>query len=109
LASVAIAELSSWNDVVGDVPQCMKTCLNNFYDNSGIKDQCGSANEATVNCLCGVKDSMSAVRDSADDLSSCIQGGCDTSDLTNASTQLQGFLDRFTKLENQCSKKGKLQ
>ena len=107
LASVAVAETSSWNDVLGDMPQCMKTCLNQFYDKSGLEDECGSSDKATVSCLCGVKDSLSNIQDSARDLSSCVRNGCDTSDMTDAATQLRGFQDRFMDLKNQCTKQGK--
>lgn len=107
LAAVAAAELNSWNDVVGDVSQCMKTCLNSFYTDSGFDSKCGSPDQATVDCLCGAKASFSNMQDSADQMGSCIQSGCDASDLTNASSQLSGVVDRLTNLENQCMQ-GKL-
>jgi hypothetical protein len=107
LASIAIAE-STWKDTVGDVPQCMKTCLNDFYKDAGLEDKCGSSDKATTDCLCGVKDSASDVQNAATSLSSCIQKGCDSSDLADASTQLSDFQNRFTDLTNQCTKSGKL-
>ncbi|KAJ6035576.1 uncharacterized protein N7446_010338 [Penicillium canescens] len=102
IASIAIAE-GTWKDTVGDVPQCMKTCLNNFYKDAGLEDKCGSSDSATTDCLCGVKDSASEVQDAASSLSSCIQNGCDSSDLADAATQLSDFQDRFTELTNQCT------
>ncbi|GAB1217433.1 hypothetical protein ATERTT37_006672 [Aspergillus terreus] len=104
LAAVATAELSTWNDVVGDVPQCMKTCLNNFYTKSGFEDKCGSPGSATVDCLCSVKDSFSDVQDAGEELSSCITDGCSTSDLSDASSQLSGFQSRLTSIMDQCTK-----
>lgn len=106
LAAAAAAELNSWNDVVGNVPQCMKTCLNTFYTDSGFESKCGSPDQATVDCLCG-EASLSSMKDSADQLGSCIQSGCDASDLADASSQLSGFEDRLTNLDNQCTQ-GKL-
>lgn len=108
LAAIAAADLSTWSDVVGNVPQCMKTCLNDFYTKAGFEDQCGSPDQATVDCLCSVKKSFSDAQDSANDLSSCISNGCDANDLADASSQLTGFENRLTKVENQCSKQGKL-
>lgn len=107
LASVAVADLNSWNDVVGDVPQCIKTCLNDFYNTAGLKSKCGSADTASLDCLCGVKSSVDDVADDASDLSSCIQDGCDSNEIADAASKLQGFMDRFNSLEDQCSKKGK--
>ena len=108
LASLATAaDLSTWNDVVGDVPQCIKTCFNDFYDNSGFKDKCGSADSAKVSCLCGAGESVSDIKSSASSLSSCISNGCSTDDLANASSSLQDFQTRFQNLSDQCSRKGK--
>ena len=92
---------------MGDVPQCMKTCLNDFYKDAGLEDKCGSSDKATTHCLCGVKDSAD-VQDAATSLSSCIQNGCDSSDLADAATQLSDFQDRFADLTNQCTNSGKL-
>lgn len=106
LASVAVADLKTWNDVVGDVPQCIKTCLNDFYNTAGLKDKCGSADKANVDCLCGVGGSVSDYQDDASHLSTCIQDGCDTNEIMDASTKLEGFMQRFESLDNQCAKKG---
>jgi hypothetical protein len=105
LASVAFADLNNWNDAVGDVPQCIKTCYNDFYNTSGLKAKCGSADKATVKCLCSVQDSVADINSSASDLSSCIQDGCSTEDLADAVTQLQDFQTRFEGLMDQCSAK----
>ncbi|KAI9035702.1 uncharacterized protein KD926_002983 [Aspergillus affinis] len=104
LAAVVSAELSTWNDVVGNVPKCMKTCLNDFYTKSGFEDECGSSGSAAVDCLCGVKDSFSDVQDAGEELSSCITNGCSTSDLTDASSQISGFQSRLTSIMDQCTK-----
>ncbi|KAJ5607871.1 hypothetical protein N7537_004490 [Penicillium hordei] len=104
LASVAVADLKTWNDIVGDMPQCIKTCLNDFYNTAGLKDKCGSADSASVDCLCGVKSSVSDFRDNASDLSSCIQDGCDTNEMADAASHLGDFQDRFESLEDQCKK-----
>lgn len=108
LATVAVAEVSTWKDVVGNVPQCMNKCLDDFYTKSGFKDECGSPSSATVDCLCGVKDSFSDVKDAGKELSSCISNGCSTSDLSDASSQVSEFQSRLTDVMDQCTKKGKL-
>ncbi|CRL18377.1 unnamed protein product [Penicillium camemberti] len=106
LASVAAAaDLKTWNDVVGDMSQCMKTCLNDFYNTAGLKDKCGSADSASVDCLCGVTGSVSDFQDDASNLSSCIQDGCDTDEMADAASNLGEFQDRFESLQDQCSKK----
>ncbi|KAJ5332164.1 hypothetical protein MYU51_007567 [Penicillium brevicompactum] len=105
LASVAVADLNSWNDVVGDVPQCIKTCLNDYYNTVGLKSKCGSPDSASMDCLCGVKDTYENIQDDASDLSDCITNGCDSSELSDASSKLEGFTTRFTELYKQCSKK----
>ncbi|KAJ5931866.1 hypothetical protein N7516_006355 [Penicillium verrucosum] len=106
LASVAVADLKTWNDVVGDMPQCMKTCLNDFYNTAGLKDKCGSSDSASVDCLCGVTGSVSDFRDDATDMSSCIKDGCDTNELAEAASHIGDFQDRYTSLKDQCSKEG---
>jgi hypothetical protein len=109
LASVAAAtDLKTWDDVVGDVPQCIKTCINDFYNTSGLKSKCGSADTATVNCVCTVKDTMSNINSEANDLSTCIQDGCSSSELADALTKLEDFTSRFDNLSTQCSAKGTL-
>lgn len=108
LASLATAKLSTWNDVVGNVPQCMKTCMDEYYTNAGLEDQCGSPDEASVDCLCGAQDSFDDVQEAASDLSSCISSGCDAKELQDAAKQLSGFTDRYTSLASQCSNSGKL-
>lgn len=107
LASVAVADLKTWNDVVGDMPQCIKTCLNDFYNTAGLKDKCGSADSASIDCLCGVTGSMSDIRSEASDLSSCIQDGCDTDEMADAASNLGDFQDRLSSLQDQCSKKSR--
>lgn len=108
LASIAIADLSSWSDVVGDVPQCIKTCLNEFYSDSGLESACGSADTASVKCLCGVKDSASDIQDEGNQLSSCIQTGCTSVELNDSRTELQDFETRYSELMSQCTNEGKL-
>lgn len=109
LASIAIADLSSWSDVVGDVPQCIKTCLNEFYSDSGLESACGSADTASVKCLCGVKDSASDIQDEGNQLSSCIQTGCTSAELNDSRTELQDFETRYSELMSQCTNEGKLE
>lgn len=106
LASVAVADLKTWNDVVGDMPQCMKTCLNDFYNTAGLKDKCGSAESASIDCLCGATGSVSDFRGDASDLSSCIQNGCDTNEMADAAARIGDFQGRLESLQDQCSKKG---
>ncbi|CAI7613461.1 unnamed protein product [Penicillium glandicola] len=106
LASVAVADLKTWNDVVGDVPQCIKTCLNDFYNTAGLKDKCGSTDTATVDCLCGIQGTASDFQDDASTLSTCIENGCDTSEVVNAAANLEDFLNRFQTANEQCSAKG---
>lgn len=109
LASIAIADLSSWSDVVGDVPQCIQTCLNEFYSDSGLESACGSADTASVKCLCGVKDSASDIQDEGNQLSSCIQTGCTSTELNDSRTELQDFETRYSELMTQCTNEGKLE
>ncbi len=103
LASVSVAEVSSWSEVLGDVPQCMKTCLNDFYENIGLEDECGSPEEASVDCLCGVKDKFSTIQDESSKLQSCFTDGCDTKELASAASKLSDYNERFRDLQNQCT------
>jgi hypothetical protein len=41
-------------------------------------------------------------------LSTCIQNGCDSNDLSDAVDKLEGFQNRFTDLTNQCTSSGTL-
>lgn len=110
LASISVASASdykSWDDIVGDVPQCMTTCVDTFYSDSGLEDECGSSDEASMSCLCGAS-SFSQAESSAEDLSTCIQNKCDSGDLTNLASQLSEFSDRFSNAEEQCVNGGKL-
>ncbi|CAI7625907.1 hypothetical protein N7527_002934 [Penicillium freii] len=104
LASVAVADLKTWNDVVGDMPQCMKTCLGDFYNTAGLKDKCGSSDSASIDCLCGVTGSVSDFRDDASDLTSCIKDGCSTEEMAGAASHIGDFQDRLTSLQDQCKK-----
>lgn len=109
LAAAAVAaDISTWNDIVGNVPACMKTCLNKFYTDNGFEDKCGSPDDATVDCLCGIKGTLSEAQDSGEALGSCISNGCDARDLSDASSQLSDFQNRLMSLESQCDEKGKL-
>lgn len=102
LASAAVAEVSTWQDVLGDVPQCVKTCLDDFYTNIGFEDECGSPDEATVDCLCGVKDTFSKAQSESSKLQSCFTDGCDAKDLTTAASKLTDYNERFRDLQSQC-------
>lgn len=108
LASLAAAKLSTWSDVVGNVPQCMKTCMEEYYSDAGLEDQCGSPEEASVDCLCGARDSFKDAQEAAKEMSSCISSGCDANELQEAAKQLAGFQHRYTQVANQCSNSGKL-
>lgn len=110
LASISLTAASgfqTWDDIVGDVLQCMKTCLGDFYNNSGLEGKCGSSDHTSVDCLCGVT-SFSSVQSSVDDLSTCIQGGCDSGDLSEISSKLSDFQERFSDAGDQCMSEGKL-
>ncbi|KAJ5103081.1 hypothetical protein N7532_003610 [Penicillium argentinense] len=102
LAPFAAAEFKTWDDVVGDMPKCIDTCMDKFYTSAGLEDACGSSDSASVSCLCGVKNSFSEVQDGADDLSSCISSTCDMSELSQASSKLSEFTERFQDLQTQC-------
>jgi hypothetical protein len=103
LASVAVAaDLKTWNDVVGDVPSCIKTCLDTFYSSAGLEDKCGSPDSADVTCICDIGGTTSDYQDDASQLSSCIQDKCETSELTDAISSLKGFQERFQSLESEC-------
>ncbi|CAP99457.1 hypothetical protein E8E15_004143 [Penicillium rubens] len=103
LASAAVAaDLKTWNDVVGDVPSCIKTCLDTFYSSAGLEDKCGSPDSADVTCVCGMSGSASDYQDDATKLSSCIQDKCETSELADAVSSLKGFMERFQSLEGEC-------
>lgn len=74
LASISLtapSDFQTWDDIVGDVPQCMETCLDDFYSNSGLGGKCASSEHASMDCLCGVT-SFSSVQSSVDDLTTCI-------------------------------------
>ncbi|KAJ5143258.1 uncharacterized protein N7515_002045 [Penicillium bovifimosum] len=103
LASVAVADFSSWNDVVGDAPQCLKKCTNDFYNDVGLDDQCGSSDQASVKCLCGVSKSTSDLSAAADSLSSCVTDNCSAEELTDAFDKVMAFSERFTDLASQCT------
>lgn len=102
LASVAVADISNWSDIVGDMPECTKTCLDTYYKDIGFEKKCGKPDEASTDCLCGIKD-VKDLQGSVRDLSKCIQSGCSASDLSDASKDLSGFQDRMLDLSKQCS------
>lgn len=102
LASVSVAEVSSWQDVLGDVPSCVKTCLDDFYKNVGFEDECGSPDEASVDCLCGVKDTFEKAQSESSKLQSCFTDGCDTKELASAASKLSDYNDRYRDLQSQC-------
>ncbi|CAG8159915.1 unnamed protein product [Penicillium nalgiovense] len=103
LASVAVAaDLKTWDDVVGDVPSCIKSCLDTFYSSAGLEDKCGSPDSADVTCVCGASGSASDYQGEATKLSSCIQDKCETSELTDAVSSLKGFMERFQSLQGEC-------
>jgi hypothetical protein len=107
LASAAVAaDIKTWNDVVGDVPQCVKTCLGDYYDGIGLKDQCGSADKATVDCLCKTTASVSDVREDASELSKCMQNGCEPNELSDGISKIQDFQERLQSVYSQCTGKG---
>ncbi|CAI7591211.1 unnamed protein product [Penicillium manginii] len=104
LASISVttaSDFQSWDDIVGDAPQCIKSCLDDFYSNAGLKDECGSSDDASMNCLCNAS-SFTAAQSSANDLSTCIQKGCDSGDLSELSSSLSDFQDRFMDAAEQC-------
>ncbi|KAJ5988386.1 hypothetical protein N7481_003596 [Penicillium waksmanii] len=104
LASISVtaaSDFETWDDIVGDVPQCIKTCLDDFYNDSGLEDKCGSSDDASMDCLCSVT-SFSSVQSSVDDLSTCIQDGCDSGDLSEISSKLSNFQERFSDAGDQC-------
>ncbi|CAI7580896.1 unnamed protein product [Penicillium pancosmium] len=101
LSVTAASDFETWGDIVGDVPQCMKTCLNDFYNDSGLEDKCGSSDDASMDCLCSVT-SFSSVQSSVDDLSTCIQDGCDSGDLSEISSKISDFQERFLDAGDQC-------
>lgn len=105
VSATAAAEYKTWNEIVGDVPQCIKSCLNDFYTDAGLDDTCGSPSEGTLDCLCD-STSFSSIQDSAQNLSDCIQDECDSSELSEASSKLSDFQDRFSDAEDQCSSSG---
>jgi hypothetical protein len=110
LASISVttaSDFQSWDDIVGDAPQCIKSCLDDFYSNAGLKDECGSSDDASMNCLCNAS-SFTAAQSSANDLSTCIQKGCDSGDLSELSSSLSDFQDRFMDAAEQCQSGGKL-
>jgi hypothetical protein len=110
LASVAVADFSSWSDVVGDAPQCLKKCMSDFYNDAGFGDKCGSSDQASVKCLCGLSSSTNDedAQDAADSLSSCFQDSCSNDELSNAASKIGDFTERFRDLDTQCSDEGKL-
>lgn len=104
LASISVtaaSDFETWDDIVGDVPQCIKTCLNDFYTDSGFEDKCGSSDDASMDCLCSIT-SSSTVQDEASNLSTCIQDGCDSGDMSDISSKLSDFQQRFSDAGNQC-------
>lgn len=105
VSATAAAEYKTWNEIVGDVPKCIKSCLNDFYTDAGLDDTCGSPSEGTLDCLCD-STSFSSIQDSAQNLSDCIQDECDSSELSEASSKLSDFQDRFSDAEDQCSSSG---
>jgi hypothetical protein len=110
LASISVttaSDFQSWDEIVGDVPQCIKTCLDDFYSDAGLEDECGSSDDASMNCLCNAS-SFTSAQSSASDLSTCIQDGCDSSDLSKLSSGLSDFQDRFMDAGEQCQSGGKL-
>lgn len=109
LVSISVtvtSDFETWDDIVGDVPQCIKACLDDFYGDSGLEDECGSSDDASMDCLCSVT-SFSSVQSSANDLSTCIQDSCDSGDLSKISSKLSDFQERFSDAGDQCMSEDK--
>lgn len=111
LASVAAAaELKSWDDIMGDIPTCIKKCMNNFYKDGGLEKECGAPEKATADCLCKpasykiISDTVSSV----DELQDCLKESCTQSELTDNIDKINGMGERAQDFQDQCEDKGKL-
>lgn len=107
LASVAAAaDIKSWDDLMGDIPTCMKKCMNDFYKDGGLEKECGAPEKASADCLCKpasakiISDTMSSV----DDLQDCLKDSCTQSDLTDNVDKINDMGTRATDFQKQCEK-----
>ncbi|KKK15254.1 hypothetical protein P175DRAFT_0505428 [Aspergillus ochraceoroseus IBT 24754] len=102
LASIAVADITSWNQLLGDIPSCYKTCLDDYYKDSGLETKCGSPDSATASCICSVKAPINDIADEASTLRSCVTSGC--SDLSSSDeSNIQAFAQRYNELVTQCT------
>lgn len=106
LASVAVADIKNWSDLMGTMPKCTKTCLNDYYKDLGFEKKCGKSDDASTNCLCGIKD-VKDLQGAAMDLSKCMQRECSASDLSNVTSDLEGFQGRIQDFVDQCNESSK--
>ena len=106
LASVAVADINNWSDLVGTMPKCTKTCLDDYYKDLGFEKKCGKADDADTKCLCGIKD-IKDLQGAAMDLSKCMQKGCSASDLSDVTSDLEGFQGRIQDFVDQCNESSK--
>ena len=102
LASVAVADISNWNDIIGDMPKCTQTCIDTYYKDIGFEKKCGKPDEASTDCLCGIKD-VKDLQDAVRDLNKCTQSGCSSTDISDAASGLEGFQDRLMDFSKQCT------
>lgn len=109
LASVAAAAddyayLKTWNDVMGDIPACMKKCMNIFYKDSNVEKECGAPEKATDECLCKPesKKTISSIMTGVSDLDNCFKDVCTHSQYTNNSHKLDSLDNRLTGLQKHC-------
>lgn len=103
LASVAVAaDPKSWNDLVGDVPSCVKSCLGDYYNDLGLQDKCGSSDSASIDCLCGAD--FKDISNAATSLNDCFEEKCDKDEFLDNATKLQDFATRLGDLPGQCGK-----
>ncbi|PLN86501.1 hypothetical protein BDW42DRAFT_190087 [Aspergillus taichungensis] len=108
LASVATAaELKSWDDIVGDIPTCIKKCMNDFYTDSGVEKECGAPDKASIDCLCQPASYklVSSTLSSVDDLQDCLKDSCSEKDLTDSIDKINAMGERAEDFQDQCEKR----
>lgn len=100
----AYANLKTWNDVMGDIPNCMKKTMNIFYKDGVVDKECGAPEKATDDCLCKpkIKEDISYIMTGVSDLDSAFKNACTHSEYTDNSNKLDGLDKRLKGLQSHC-------
>ncbi|PGH12226.1 hypothetical protein AJ79_04406 [Helicocarpus griseus UAMH5409] len=103
LASVAVAEFKTWNDVMGDVPECVKKCYGDWYNSTPLKEPCGSPDKATMDCICKVPNIKSDTMTTEQSMDDCLKKDCTGDDLEEITAKREEIQKRLEQFKDQCA------